>query len=69
VAGALQGQSPEQAYFVRCDRSTITQNDLDNGRLSITVGVAPVRPAEFIIIEIEQWMSPPAATPAATSPF
>lgn len=55
IAGGLLGEKPEQAYFVRCDRSTMTQNDLDNGRLICLVGVAPVRPAEFVIFRIGQW--------------
>jgi uncharacterized protein len=53
--GALLGDKPEQAYFVRCDRTTMTQNDLDNGRLICLVGVAPVKPAEFVIFRIGQW--------------
>lgn len=53
--GALLGDKPERAYFVRCDRSTMTQNDLDNGRLVCLVGVAPLRPAEFVIFRIGQW--------------
>jgi phage tail sheath protein FI len=53
--GSLLGAKPEQAYFVRCDRSTMTQNDLDNGRLVCLVGVAPLRPAEFVIFRIGQW--------------
>jgi hypothetical protein len=52
----LMGDKPEQAYFVRCDRSTMTQNDIDNGRLICLVGVAPVRPAEFVIFRIGQWV-------------
>jgi hypothetical protein len=54
-SGALLGDKPEQAYFVRCDRSTMTQNDLDNGRLIVLVGVAVVKPAEFVIFRIGQW--------------
>jgi phage tail sheath protein FI len=54
-SGALLGDAPEQAYFVRCDRSTMTQNDLDNGRLVVLIGVAPVKPAEFVIFRIGQW--------------
>jgi Bacteriophage tail sheath protein len=54
-SGSLVGTKPEQAYFVRCDRSTMTQNDLDNGRLICLVGVAPIRPAEFVIFRIGQW--------------
>lgn len=53
--GALLGDRPEKAYFVRCDRTTMTQNDLDNGRLICLVGVAPVKPAEFVIFRIGQW--------------
>ena len=61
--GSLLGTKPEQAYFVRCDRSTMTQNDLDNGRLVCLVGVAPVRPAEFVIIRIGQWTATAGASP------
>ena len=53
--GGLMGEKPEKAYFVRCDRSTMTQNDLDNGRLVCLIGVAPVKPAEFVIFRIGQW--------------
>ena len=53
--GALLGSKPEEAYFVRCDRSTMTQNDLDNGRMICLVGVAPSRPAEFVIFRVGQW--------------
>jgi phage tail sheath protein FI len=53
--GALLGVKPENAYFVRCDRTTMTQGDLDNGRLVCLIGVAPTRPAEFIIFRIGQW--------------
>jgi hypothetical protein len=53
--GALLGDKPEKAFFVRCDRSTMTQNDLDNGRLVCKIGVAPLRPAEFVIFRIGQW--------------
>lgn len=52
--GALLGKAPEEAYFVRCDRSTMTQNDLDNGRLICLVGVALLKPAEFVIFRIGQ---------------
>jgi uncharacterized protein len=54
-SGALLGDKPEKAFFVKCDRSTMTQNDLDNGRLVCLVGVAPLRPAEFVIFRIGQW--------------
>jgi len=53
--GGLLGSKPEQAYFVRCDLSTMTQNDLDNGRLVCLIGVAAVKPAEFVIFRIGQW--------------
>jgi uncharacterized protein len=53
--GSLLGTKPEEAFFVRCDRSTMTQNDLDRGRLICLVGVAPVKPAEFVIFQIGQW--------------
>jgi uncharacterized protein len=53
--GALLGDKPENAYFVKCDRSTMTQNDLDNGRLVCLVGVSALRPAEYVIIRIGQW--------------
>ena len=55
ASGALLGDKPEKAFFVRCDRSTMTQNDLDNGRLVCLIGVAPLRPAEFVIFRIGQW--------------
>jgi phage tail sheath protein FI len=54
-SGALLGEKPERAYFVRCDRSTMNQNDLDNGRLVCLIGVAALRPAEFVIFRIGQW--------------
>jgi phage tail sheath protein FI len=50
----LLGTTPEQAFFVRCDLTTMTQNDLDNGRLICLIGVAPLRPAEFVIFRIGQ---------------
>jgi hypothetical protein len=53
--GALMGTKPEEAFFVRCDRSTMTQNDLDNGRLICLIGVAVVKPAEFVIFRIGQF--------------
>jgi uncharacterized protein len=53
--GGLQGQKVEEAFFVRCDQTTMTQDDIDNGRLIILVGIAPVKPAEFVIIRISQF--------------
>lgn len=51
-AGAFMGNRPEDAYFVTCDRTTMTQNDIDNGRLIALIGIAPVKPAEFVIFRI-----------------
>lgn len=53
--GALAGEKPEHAFHVKCDRTTMTQNDLDDGRLVCIVGVAPLRPAEFVDIHIGRW--------------
>jgi phage tail sheath protein FI len=53
--GALLGDKPEEAYFVRCDRTPMTQNDLDNRRMTCLVGVAPVKPAEYVMFRIGQW--------------
>jgi phage tail sheath protein FI len=55
--GALLGDKPEQAYFVKCDRTTMNQNDLDNGRLVCLIGLAAIKPAEFVIFRIGQWTS------------
>ncbi len=52
--GRLQGDKSEDAYFVRCDRTTMTEDDIDNGRLICIIGVAPSRPAEFVIFRIGQ---------------
>ena len=54
-SGALEGTKPEEAYFVKCDRTTMTQTDIDQGRLVCLVGVAPVKPAEFVIVRIGLW--------------
>jgi len=53
--GRLFGATPKEAFFVRCDRTTMTQNDLDNGRLICVVGISPLRPAEFVIFRFGQW--------------
>lgn len=55
--GKLLGDKQENAYFVKCDRSTMTQDDLDNGRLVCLIGVAVLRPAEFVIFRIGHWTS------------
>lgn len=52
-SGALQGSKRDEAYFVRCDRTTMTQADIDAGRLICHIGVAPVKPAEFVIFRIQ----------------
>jgi uncharacterized protein len=52
--GALFGATAEEAFFVACDRSTMTQDDIDNGRLICVIGIAPVFPAEFVIFRIQQ---------------
>jgi phage tail sheath protein FI len=52
--GAFQGQTPREAYFVQCDKETTTKNDIDLGRVNIVVGFAPLKPAEFVIIRIQQ---------------
>jgi len=52
--GAFQGTSPREAYLVKCDKETTTQNDIDNGIVNILVGFAPLKPAEFVIIKIQQ---------------
>jgi hypothetical protein len=54
-AGALMGTKPEHAFYVRCDRSTMTQEDVNNGRLIVEIGVAPIRPAEFVVFRLFQW--------------
>jgi uncharacterized protein len=54
-SGVLPGRRPEEAFFVKCDRSTMTQADIDQGRLICEVGVAVVRPVEFVIFRIGQW--------------
>lgn len=53
-SGSLLGTNPDEAYFVRCDRSTMTQNDLDNGRMICLIGVSVLKPAEFVIFRIGQ---------------
>jgi len=52
--GAFQGQTPQAAYFVKCDDETTTQTDINNGIVNILVGFAPLKPAEFVVIKISQ---------------
>jgi len=51
---AFQGQTPKEAYFVKCDKETTTQDDINRGVVNIVVGFAPLKPAEFVIIKIQQ---------------
>jgi phage tail sheath protein FI len=51
---AFQGQTPDEAFFVKCDSETTTQADIDNGIVNVLVGFAPLQPAEFVVIQIEQ---------------
>ena len=52
--GAFQGTTPREAYFVKCDKETTTQNDINLGIVNILIGFAPLKPAEFVIIKIQQ---------------
>jgi phage tail sheath protein FI len=52
--GALAGTTPAEAFYVECGRTTMTQDDIDNGRLICQIGIAPVKPAEFVIFRITQ---------------
>ena len=55
--GALQGQSAQQAYYVQCGPNTTTQADIDRGIVNVVIGFAPVKPAEFVIIRIQQMLN------------
>jgi phage tail sheath protein FI len=52
--GAFQGRTPRDAYFVKVDRETTTQSDINLGIVNILVGFAPLKPAEFVVIKIQQ---------------
>lgn len=52
--GAFQGTTPREAYFVKCDKETTTQDDINRGIVNILVGFAPLKPAEFVVIKIQQ---------------
>jgi len=54
ISGAFQGRTARDAFFVKCDKETTTQNDIDLGRVNIVVGFAPLKPAEFVVIKIQQ---------------
>jgi phage tail sheath protein FI len=55
MQGALVGGTPEQAFFVQCDKTNNPQSSVDEGKLVVDVGIAPVKPAEFVIFRISQW--------------
>jgi phage tail sheath protein FI len=59
--GAFQGTTPAQAYFVKCDGETTTQDDIDRGVVNIVVGFAPLKPAEFVVLKIQQMAGQTAA--------
>ena len=52
--GAFQGASAREAYFVKCDAETTTQNDINLGIVSVVIGFAPLKPAEFVVITLRQ---------------
>ena len=52
--GAFQGKSPREAYFVKCDAETTTPTDANLGRVNVVVGFAPLKPAEFVVLRIQQ---------------
>jgi len=52
--GAFQGRSPREAYFVKCDKETTTQNDINQGIVNVLIGFAPLKPAEFVVLKIQQ---------------
>jgi phage tail sheath protein FI len=55
--GALTGATPEQAFYIKCDEETNPPDQVDKGRLLVEIGIAPVKPAEFVIFQISQWQS------------
>lgn len=57
--GAFQGSTPKEAYFVKCDKETMTSDDINRGTVNILVGFAPLKPAEFIVIKIQQKVQKP----------
>jgi phage tail sheath protein FI len=56
--GAFQGGQARDAFFVKCDKETTTQSDIDRGIVNVVVGFAPLKPAEFVIIKIQQIAGP-----------
>jgi len=53
-AGAFQGNKPGSAFYIKCDETTTSQDDTDRGVVNIIVGFAPIKPAEFVVIYIQQ---------------
>ena len=70
--GAFQGMTPKDAYFVKCDSETTTQTDINTGIVNIIVGFAPLKPAEFVVIDLQQIAGQtrpkPRSTPWRSSP-
>ena len=60
-AGAFQGKTPTEAFFVKVDETTTTQADIDAGTVNIIVGFAPLKPAEFVVLQLTQKINQPAA--------
>ena len=60
-AGAFQGQTATDAFFVKVDSTTTTQSDIDNGIVNIIVGFAPLKPAEFVVLSLTQKVNQPAS--------
>lgn len=60
-AGAFQGRKPDDAFFVLCDSTTTTQQDIDNGVVNILVGFAPLKPAEFVVLKLSQKVNQPTS--------
>lgn len=52
--GAFKGRTPREAYYVKCDADTTTEQDIAQGVVNVVVGFAPVRPAEFVVVKIQQ---------------
>jgi uncharacterized protein len=57
--GVLQGTTPQSAYYVKCDTTTMTQADIQNGQINLIVGFAPQYPAEFVVLQIGLWTGNP----------
>jgi Bacteriophage tail sheath protein len=66
-SGGLQGSTPDEAFFVRCDATTTTQPDVDRGVFNILVGFAPLRPAEFVVLRITQMAGQQPPSPSRSS--